>query len=105
MKAAQWTLGALALALLVALLLAPFASTSPDGLETVAAGKAGFADRFEEPSVAASPLPDYQAPGIRDKRLSTAVAGALGTLAAFGLMLGVGRLLTIGRARGREPED
>jgi cobalt/nickel transport protein len=105
MTAAKWTLGALGLALLVALLLAPFASTSPDGLETVAAGKAGFADKFEEPSVAPSPLPDYEVPGVGNQWVSTAVAGAVGTLAAFGLMLGIGRLLTVRRAQRPDPEE
>lgn len=70
-------------ALIVALVLAPFASASPDGLEWVAQRyhflKAGA------PSFV-SPLADYQMPGIADPLIATALAGAAGV--AITLILG-----------------
>jgi len=76
-------------AILVAVLLAPFASSSPDGLEKVAEDL-GFAHKSFE--AVDSPIPDYVFPGITSERLATAAAGVLGTLITFILALGLGRL-------------
>jgi cobalt/nickel transport protein len=59
------------------LVIAPFASSSPDGLEQVAADK-GFAERARPPQSA--PVPDYAFPGVGDPRLATALAGLAGVL-------------------------
>jgi len=80
-----WGWGLL-LALALVLFLAPFASSLPDGLEWTAQ-TLGFARR-ESPLISA-PLPDYRVSGVPHERLSTALAGALGTL----LLFGIGRLL------------
>ncbi|ACV62034.1 hypothetical protein Dtox_1149 [Desulfofarcimen acetoxidans DSM 771] len=79
-------------ALLVAALLSPFASSSPDGLERVAEDK-GFLEKGEGHNLISSPLPDYLIPGISDERLSTSAAGIAGTLITFGFLYGFGRMI------------
>lgn len=84
-----WWWGLVA-ALLVAGLLSPFASSSPDGLERVAEDH-GFLEKGF--NLIAGPLADYVMPGIRSTSLATALAGVVGVLATFGLAYLVGRLL------------
>jgi hypothetical protein len=75
------------IAILVA--LAPFASSSPDGLEKVAE-RNGFADRGRlAPVQESAPAPDYAFPGVDDPRLATALAGLAGALGVFALGAGV----------------
>jgi hypothetical protein len=77
------------LVLAVMLAIAPFASSSPDGLEKVAADK-GFADRGRLAAVQeSSPVPDYAFPGVDDPRLATALAGLAGALGVLALGAGV----------------
>ena len=80
----------------LALFVSPFASSSPDGLESVAR-----AQGVEASSAAAvwhfSPLGDYRLPGIESEGLSTALAGLIGVVALFGLVIGAGWLLGRGR--------
>ena len=89
----------LAVALLVAILLSPWASASPDGLE-YAAGLLGFADRAT--ILFSAPLSDYLIAGISSDALSTAVAGAAGTLVVFGFVLTIasGRMAVMSRKVG-----
>ncbi len=75
----QALLAPLLIACTTALVLSPFASSLPDGLEQAAAqlhllSNAGnwFA-----------PLADYRLPGVHNVALSTGLAGLLGTLATF----------------------
>ena len=83
------TLLALALAIGLAAAASPYASSSPDGLETVAAEQA-FLDRGELHAVQErSPVPDYAFPGIDDPRAATGLAGFTGTLLVFGLGYGL----------------
>jgi cobalt/nickel transport protein len=83
----------LGIALLLALFLSPFASTSPDGLEKVAETK-GFAEKGEDWKFwKYAPLTDYVIPGITNEKVSTALSGLTGTLAIFLIALGVGRLI------------
>ncbi len=77
--------------LAVAVLLSPFASPWPDGLEKVADDK-GFLGRGEN-SVLSSPVPDYTWPGVRHQGLATSLAGLLGTLVVFGVGWGVQKAL------------
>ncbi|HHY84787.1 MAG TPA: hypothetical protein GYA07_04525 [Verrucomicrobia bacterium] len=84
------TLG-MAVALGIAIFLAPFASTLPDGLESVAQ-RFGFEHAAVAPPVSA-PMPDYEVPGISWSVGATAVAGAAGTVIVFLLALALGRLL------------
>ena len=81
----------LLLALFVAALLSPFASSHPDGLERVAEDK-GFLEKSEGKPAVTSPIPDYIFPGIKNESVATAAAGIAGTLFTFGVMYGVARL-------------
>ena len=70
-------------AVLIALVLSPFASSSPDGLEWVAE-KLGFLR--ESAPLFAAPFAGYSLPGMLSEGLSTGLAGLVGVLAvlAFG---------------------
>ena len=91
----QVVLGGLAIAIAVAVLLAPFASEHADGLEWVG-GKLGFLSEGEP--VLASPIPDYQLqlPGVRHVKAATAVAGLVGTLVVFAVSCMLARVFTRG---------
>lgn len=79
-------------ALLIALLLSPFASSWPDGLERVAEDK-GFLEKGEIEPVLVSPIPDYAWPGIDNEAIATSLAGVVGTLIVFGLGFGIAAIL------------
>jgi hypothetical protein len=79
--------------------VSPFASSSPDGLNRVAAQKA-FAREGRPLSIQDdSPIPGYSFPGIHDETLAKGVAGFTGTLGVF--VLGYGLAFVI---RRRHPE-
>jgi len=83
--------------LLVALLLAGFvsfyASSSPDGLESVADEK-GFIDTAGDHATGDGPLADYDA-GLDSERASVGVAGVVGVLVV--LCLGTGLTYVVRR--------
>jgi hypothetical protein len=94
----RFTILALAVAIVLAAVLAPFASSSPDGLEKVAE-RQGFADRGRPAPVQESaPVPEYAFPGVEDARLATALAGLAGALGAFALGAGVAAVVRRPRA-------
>lgn len=78
----------LAVSLLLAGIVSYYASSSPDGLEKVAAD-IGLGEHARESAVAGSPLSDYGISGVDDARLSVGLAGIVGVLltgmVAFGL--------------------
>ncbi|MFH1778096.1 MAG: PDGLE domain-containing protein [Candidatus Omnitrophota bacterium] len=82
----------LMIALFLAMILSPFASPWPDGLEKVAEDK-GFLDNGKVAPVFASPIPDYVCPGIKSEKLATSVAGIAGTIVVF--IMGYGLALLI----------
>ncbi len=83
----------LGISLLTALLLSPFASPHPDGLEKVAERK-GFSDKGETWKFwKYAPLPNYNIPWIKNEKVSNAFSGLIGTLAIFFIALGIGRLI------------
>lgn len=82
---------ALGIALFLAFIISPFASSSPDGLERVAEDK-GFLERGEIEPAFASPIPDYVWPGIKSEKLATSFAGVFGALVVFGLGYGLAAL-------------
>jgi cobalt/nickel transport system permease protein len=106
----QVAIAGLGMSLAVALFLAPVASELPDGLEMVGA-KFGFIDESKSSAPVIKPiLPDYQIVGLeRWKGVSTALAGAVGTLVVFGFGLGLARSFTVEpelstRVKGAAPD-
>jgi len=84
----RWAAVGLVLALAVSL-LAPLASTHPDGLERVAEDL-GFSGAAQDAPYQA--IPDYVFPGISNQVLATIVAGLVGTLLVAGIAFAVARL-------------
>ena len=89
-----WVIG-LAIAAVVVIVLAPLASSDPDGLERVAEDL-GVLEQARD--AVYSIIPDYSVPGV-DGNLSTILAGLIGVVLVFGLMIVLGRVL----ARRRRP--
>jgi cobalt/nickel transport system permease protein len=89
----QAIVGGLAVALAIAVFLAPFAYDQPDGFSFVGE-KLGFLREDQPPKVPA-PLPDYQLPiaGAAHVKIATAAAGSLGTLVVFGVAWAMARIL------------
>jgi len=82
----------LIVAIFLAGIISIFASSYPDGLEKVAENL-GFLEKGEgQPSVK-SPVPDYEWPGLENKKLATSIAGIAGTLIVFGLSYGLAAIL------------
>lgn len=100
----NWRLagGGLGLALILSIFISPFASGDPDGLEKVA-GNQGFISTADGAALWQwSPLPDYTVPVIGENFASTALAGLLGTIGAFALVIGAGKLpATVSQANHR----
>ncbi|MFA5859316.1 MAG: PDGLE domain-containing protein [Elusimicrobiota bacterium] len=88
----KFVLIGLAVAVGLAILLSPFASPSPDGLEKVAEIKSFFY-KSEGKNVLNTLIPDYLFPGIKNERIATAAAGGFGTLLVFITIYGIGLLL------------
>ena len=80
----------LGFAAVIAIVVSPFASGLPDGLESVAA-----ALQFEHLSgtLFVAPFADYMVPTVNSATLSTALAGFLGVSLLFGIAYGTGRML------------
>jgi cobalt/nickel transport system permease protein len=90
----QALVGGLAVALAIAVFLAPFAYPEDDGLEFV--GKKLHVLAEEEPaSKIPAPMPEYKLPvaGVQHVKLATAAAGVVGTLLVFGAAWGLARVL------------
>jgi hypothetical protein len=95
----RWFVGAaLLVALGLGLLVSPFASSSPDGLERVAEEE-GFDDRAEDHALGDSPVAGYGVRGI-DDRVGTGLSGGAGILATFGVGLVV--FAVVGARRRRD---
>jgi len=88
-RSRYWWLIGLAIAAVIVIVLAPLASADPDGLERVA-GDHGFLGNAR--AALFSIIPDYTVPGVSGN-LSTILAGLIGVLLVFGIMLLVGRVL------------
>lgn len=90
----------LILAIMLALLGSPFASSSPDGLEKVAEEK-GFTDAAAEDNVVWTKVlfPDYKIESIESVKVSTSLAGLIGTIVVFGFGFGAIRFMVRGPAK------
>jgi hypothetical protein len=93
MKLRWWIVG-LVLALAITL-LSPFASASPDGLERVGEDH-GFIDKAKDAPYAI--IADYVFPWVHNEAAATILAGIVGTLVVFAVVMGLARLLQRGRA-------
>ncbi len=86
----------IALSIALALIVSPFASSSPDGLEKVAEDK-GFLEKAEEtePAWDKAPMADYSISSLEESHpaWATAIAGLLGTVAVLLVAWGLALLL------------
>jgi cobalt/nickel transport protein len=93
--------------LVVALLLSPFASEHPDGLDRVAEDLEFTNAEVENPPAQELPtaqlFDEYALKGV-PAPLATPLAGLVGTLAAFGLAWGIGKL-TVRKTRSDATSD
>jgi cobalt/nickel transport system permease protein len=117
-KARLWSfvVVVLVVAAALALFVSPFASSSPDGLETVlqdqgalaagASGPQGSTPEGSTPGAPASeeapvwnlsPMGSYRLPGVESEAVSTGLAGLIGVVGLFVIVVGAGRV--IGRRR------
>lgn len=88
--------------LVVAVIFAQFASSSPDGLEHVA-DQQGFAANATDHGLSDSPLADYGDNLTGNSGVNTAVAGAAGVLIT--LALGYGVFWLAARRSDRTPPE
>ncbi|MGA2496180.1 MAG: energy-coupling factor ABC transporter permease [Tepidisphaeraceae bacterium] len=80
----------------LALFVAPFACSWPDGLDKTAQAL-GFEHHAREKPLLPAPLPEYKIPWIGSERVATSVAGAAGTVLVFGLAWVLARVLVPGK--------
>lgn len=85
------------ISLLVVLLLAPFASPWPDGLEKVAE-KYGIIKYEKEPFIKGL-FPDYEATGVKSPYLKVVIPGVFGVAITFAFVSGVYLILAPRRAK------
>jgi len=90
----------LVVAVALATFVSPFASSSPDGLEKVAADKS-LDTEVEDHALAGGPLADYGVDGVDNERVATGVAGLIGVAVTFAV--GFGSFAAIRRVRA-EPD-
>ena len=76
----------------LALFVAPFACSWPDGLDKVAQ-TLGFEHRAAGPPLIPSPIADYQLPGISSAAVATSLAGVIGIIVVFILAFLLARVL------------
>ena len=91
----RWWIAGIGIAAFIVIVLAPLASSDPDGLLRVATDHAfiGQAQNF-----VSGLLSGYAIPGIDDPRLSKILSGLLGVAIVLGVMFLLGRLLARRRA-------
>lgn len=100
MRRTVFILCALGVALALATIVSPWASSDPDGLEKVAEQQQ-FLDSARPAGVQQqAPAPDYAFPGVRDGSAATAAAGFTGTLLALAAGSGIGLLVVRRRTGG-----
>jgi len=90
----RFLLAGLGLSLVIAFFLSPLASSLPDGLEKVLEKLLPGEPVEEGASPASAPLPDYVVPGVKNKWVSTALAGLVGTIVVFAVALLMAKALS-----------
>jgi len=104
-RRSAWAMAAAGLALAVALAVigSPFASTAPDGLEKVAEQKGFTQAASEDKAVWTQALfPGYRVTPVGSEKVSTSLAGVIGTAVTFGLGFVAIKLATRQPARGED---
>ena len=91
-----FVLAGVTLALVLAFLVAPYASSSPDGLEKVVAEK-GLDLSVKGHDMAESPLAGYSVRGFDSSRISTGLAGIVGVGVTFALGVGLFAVVRVGK--------
>jgi cobalt/nickel transport system permease protein len=81
-------IGGLVVAVALATFVSPFASSSPDGLEKVAADKSLDTD-VEDHALADGPLADYGVAGVDNERVGNGLAGLIGVAVTFAVGFGL----------------
>lgn len=94
----SFVVAGLAVAFVLVFAVAPHASSSPDGLEHVAA-TTGIDRHATEHALAAGPLGEYRVDGVDDAGLGTGLAGAVGVIVTFALGAGLVAALRVARRR------
>jgi hypothetical protein len=96
----RWfVIGAIVVTLLLAGVVSYYASSSPDGLNKVAADH-GLSEQEQESATSDSPLADYSTKDVSNERLSGGVAGVVGVATVLLITGGVTYLI-----RRRRPAD
>ncbi|HXX33866.1 MAG TPA: PDGLE domain-containing protein [Thermodesulfobacteriota bacterium] len=83
----------LGVALLLALFLSPFASTSPESLEKIAEAKRSSEKEQAWKLWEHAPLSGYTLPWVKNAKVSTALSGLVGTLAIFLIAVGIAKVI------------
>ena len=84
-------------AVLLAFFVAPHVSSSPDGLEKVAADN-GLDSKVRDHALGDGPMADYAVSGVDESGLSTSLAGIIGVTVTFGVAFGVSKLAKTSRS-------
>jgi len=90
LKRNWWVIAGLIIAVAVVLVLAPAASSDPDGLDRVS-GDEEFSEKAKEPRY--EWLPDYTIPGVENEWATVVLAGIVGVGIVFAVTLGMGLLV------------
>ena len=88
----KWVLSMLVVCLVIAGIFSLFASSEPDGLERIAEDQE-FIHAGEGNEVIESPMPDYAVQGIDNEALAGSLAGIIGVVLMFGLVMVVGNFM------------
>ncbi len=92
----QISLIILLVAVLLSLFFSPLASPWPDGLEK-SAENLGFGKLIEGKPLLKSPFPDYIIPALKNEKISTSLAGLLGTIITFVFVFLLVKILKTGK--------
>jgi cobalt/nickel transport protein len=93
---------ALGVTVILAVLVAPFASKAPDGLERVIQDHGLAAQQPEKPVWDDAPLSDFKVPGVEDEKKAISIAAAIGLVIMFGGSYAIAKLMI--RAKRRDDE-
>jgi 2-hydroxychromene-2-carboxylate isomerase len=105
-RKALWlfVVGGLMIAFALAFFVSPYASTSPDGLNKVAADK-GFDGSAQQHAFDDGPVAGYAVKGVDDAKLSKGLSGIIGVTMTFGIGLILFGLLVRRNHRAPSPTD